>query len=158
MLIDSEQVVSTMLLLFYPKISKYRQKPDINETNTNPSLRRITAGSLDFSCAASVTSICGCFSVSGIMPNILSCEHPRNSKLVIHHVYAAGLNSQTGFADYRVAYRMTKEAVGFAMEAPLRGLGEMKVRSKSCLNQFILEHCWLADCTSVWLFRKNANS
>jgi len=114
MLIDSEQVVSTMLLLFYPKISKYRQKPDINETNTNPSLRRITAGSLDFSCAASVTSICGCFSVSGIMPNILSCEHPRNSKLVIHHVYAAGLNSQTGFADYRVAYRMTKEAVGVA--------------------------------------------
>ena len=114
MLIDSQRVVSAMLVLFYPNISKYRQKPDINETNTNPSLRRITAGSLDFSCAASVTSICGCFSVSGIMPNILSCEHPRNSKLVIHHVYAAGLNSQTGFADYRVAYRMTKEAVGVA--------------------------------------------
>ena len=114
MLIDSQRVVSAMLVLFYPKISKYRQKPDINETNTNPSLRWITAGSLDFSCAASVTSICGCFSVSGIMPNILSCEHPRNSKLVIHHVYAAGLNSQTGFADYWVAYRMTKEAVGVA--------------------------------------------
>ena len=37
----------------------------------------------------------------------------RNSKFEIHDVYAAGLNSQTGLADW-VAYRMTKEAVGVA--------------------------------------------
>lgn len=49
----------------------------------------------------------------GQCPTYQSQESARNSKLVIHHVYAAGLNSQTGLADW-VAYRMTKEAVGVA--------------------------------------------
>lgn len=49
----------------------------------------------------------------GQCPTYQAVDASRNSKLVIHHVYAAGLNSQTGFADW-VAYRMTKEAIGVA--------------------------------------------
>lgn len=49
----------------------------------------------------------------GQCPTYQSADASRNSKLVIHHVYAAGLNSQTGLADW-VAYRLTKEAVGVA--------------------------------------------
>jgi len=49
----------------------------------------------------------------GQCPIYQSADAARNSKLLIHHVYAAGLNSQTGLADW-VAYRMTKEAVGLA--------------------------------------------
>jgi DNA/RNA endonuclease G (NUC1) len=49
----------------------------------------------------------------GQCPTYQSADASRNSKVVIHHVYAAGLNSQTGFADW-VAYRLTKEAIGVA--------------------------------------------
>lgn len=49
----------------------------------------------------------------GQCPTYQSAGASRDSKLVIHHVYAAGLNSQTGLADW-VAYRLTKEAVGVA--------------------------------------------
>jgi DNA/RNA endonuclease G (NUC1) len=49
----------------------------------------------------------------GQCPTYQSADAARNSKLLIHHVYAAGLNSQTGLADW-VAYRMAKEAVGVA--------------------------------------------
>lgn len=49
----------------------------------------------------------------GQCPGYQSADAARNARVVIHHVYAAGLNSQTGLADW-VAYRMTKEAVGVA--------------------------------------------
>lgn len=49
----------------------------------------------------------------GQCPSYQSANAERNAKLVIHHVYAAGLNGQTGLADW-VAYRMTDEAVGVA--------------------------------------------
>lgn len=49
----------------------------------------------------------------GQCPTYQSISAERNSKLVVHHVYAAGLNSQTGLADW-VAYRMTDDAVGVA--------------------------------------------
>lgn len=49
----------------------------------------------------------------GQCPEYNSVDAANNARLVIHHVYAAGLNSQTGLADW-VAYRMTKDAVGVA--------------------------------------------
>jgi endonuclease G len=55
-----------------------------------------------------VVSLC-----RGQCPTYQFPDASRNSKLVIHHVYAAGLNSQTGLADW-LAYRMTKESVGVA--------------------------------------------
>lgn len=39
------------------------------------------------------------------------------ANVVIHHLYAAGLNGDTGLADW-VAYRLTKEAVGVASLLP----------------------------------------
>jgi endonuclease G len=39
------------------------------------------------------------------------------SKVVIHHVYAAGINGDTGLADW-LSYRLTKDAVGVASLLP----------------------------------------
>ncbi|MFK7864151.1 MAG: DNA/RNA non-specific endonuclease [Pseudohongiellaceae bacterium] len=49
----------------------------------------------------------------GQCPVYDSASAQRNAQVVIHHVYAAGLNGQTGLADW-VAYRMTSDAVGVA--------------------------------------------
>jgi hypothetical protein len=50
---------------------------------------------------------------NGQCPSYQSTVGQRNSKIVIHHVYAAALNEQTGLADW-VAYRLTKNAIGVA--------------------------------------------
>jgi endonuclease G len=50
---------------------------------------------------------------NGRCPSYQSAASEKNAKLVIHHVYAAALNEQTGLADW-VAYRLTKEAIGVA--------------------------------------------
>jgi endonuclease G, mitochondrial len=50
---------------------------------------------------------------NGECPNYQSSASQRNANIVIHHVYAASLNGQTGIADW-VAYRLTKEAIGVA--------------------------------------------
>ncbi|GIT59686.1 MAG: hypothetical protein Ct9H300mP19_16340 [Dehalococcoidia bacterium] len=39
------------------------------------------------------------------------------ANVVIHHVYAAGLNGDTGLADW-VSYRLTKDAIGVASLLP----------------------------------------
>lgn len=53
----------------------------------------------------------------GQCPTYKSSSTNRNSSIVIHHVYAASLNGQTGLADW-VAYRLTKEAIGVASLLP----------------------------------------
>ncbi len=55
-----------------------------------------------------VVSLC-----NGECPSYLSSANQRNANTVIHHVYAASVNGQTGLADW-VAYRLTKEAIGVA--------------------------------------------
>ncbi len=50
---------------------------------------------------------------NGQCPSYQSAAGQKNSKIVIHHVYAAALNEQTGLADW-VAYRLTKDAIGVA--------------------------------------------
>ena len=39
------------------------------------------------------------------------------ANVVIHHVYAAGINGESGLADW-VSYRLTKEAIGIASLLP----------------------------------------
>ena len=39
------------------------------------------------------------------------------ANVVIHYVYAAGLNGDTGLADW-VSYRLTKDAIGVASLLP----------------------------------------
>lgn len=72
----------------------------------------ITAFSTLFAHTAAPQSI-AVSQCQGTCPEYQSANASRNSRLVIHHVYAAGLNSRTGLADW-VAYRLTKEAVGVA--------------------------------------------
>lgn len=50
---------------------------------------------------------------NGQCPVYLSAASSRNSRTVIHHVYAAGINDQSNLADW-VAYRLTGDAVGVA--------------------------------------------
>jgi endonuclease G len=50
---------------------------------------------------------------NGQCPSYQSAATEKNANIVIHHVYAAALNGQTGLADW-VAYRLTKEAIGVA--------------------------------------------
>ncbi|MEZ5519333.1 MAG: DNA/RNA non-specific endonuclease [Gammaproteobacteria bacterium] len=53
----------------------------------------------------------------GSCPQYRSAVVANNSKVVIHHLYAAGLNSLSRRADW-VAYRLTAEAVGVASLLP----------------------------------------
>ena len=53
----------------------------------------------------------------GICPQYQSKLSARNGDVVIHHLYAAGLNGYTGLPDW-VAYQLTGEAVGVASLIP----------------------------------------
>lgn len=53
----------------------------------------------------------------GACPEYASSAIANRAKIVVHHVFAAGLNSDTGLADW-VAYRLTKDAVGVASLLP----------------------------------------
>lgn len=53
----------------------------------------------------------------GACPQYASSAVANRAKIVVHHVFAAGLNSDTGLADW-VAYRLTKDAVGVASLLP----------------------------------------
>ncbi len=53
----------------------------------------------------------------GACPQYASNAVANRAKIVVHHVFAAGLNSDTGLADW-VAYRLTKDAVGVASLLP----------------------------------------
>ena len=50
---------------------------------------------------------------NGLCPSYQSSASEKKANIVIHHVYAAALNGQTGLADW-VAYRLTKDAIGVA--------------------------------------------
>ena len=50
---------------------------------------------------------------NGQCPSYQSSASDKNANIVIHHVYAAALNGQTGLADW-IAYRLTKDAIGVA--------------------------------------------
>ena len=54
---------------------------------------------------------------AGSCPQYSSTFSASNSKVVIHHLYAAGLNKYSRRADW-VAYRLTKDAVGVASLLP----------------------------------------
>lgn len=54
---------------------------------------------------------------NGECPRYVSNVSENSANIVIHHVYAAALNSQTGLADW-VAYRLTKDAIGVASLLP----------------------------------------
>lgn len=53
----------------------------------------------------------------GACPQYESSMAATRANVVIHHVYAAGLNGDTGLADW-VSYRLTKDAVGVASLLP----------------------------------------
>jgi|TARA_B100000315_G_C14508815_1_gene555963 hypothetical protein len=53
----------------------------------------------------------------GVCPQYQSNLAARRADVVIHHLYAAGLNGYTGLADW-VAYQLTGEAVGVASLLP----------------------------------------
>jgi len=53
----------------------------------------------------------------GVCPQYQSKLSARQANVVIHHLYAAGLNGYTGLADW-VAYQLTGEAVGVASLLP----------------------------------------
>ena len=53
----------------------------------------------------------------GACPQYQSSMAATRANVVIHHVYAAGLNGDTGLADW-VSYRLTKDAVGVASLLP----------------------------------------
>ncbi|HAJ75111.1 MAG TPA: hypothetical protein DCM64_01515 [Gammaproteobacteria bacterium] len=53
----------------------------------------------------------------GVCPQYQSQLSARQANVVIHHLYAAGLNGYTGLADW-VAYQLTGEAVGVASLLP----------------------------------------
>lgn len=54
---------------------------------------------------------------NGVCPVFDSSMAATRSKVVIHHVYAAGINGDTGLADW-LSYRLTKDAVGVASLLP----------------------------------------
>ena len=54
---------------------------------------------------------------NGVCPVFDSSMATTRSKVVIHHVYAAGINGDTGLADW-LSYRLTKDAVGVASLLP----------------------------------------
>ncbi|MBL4581421.1 MAG: DNA/RNA non-specific endonuclease [Gammaproteobacteria bacterium] len=70
----------------------------------------------------------------GICPSYTSSLSATRANVVVHNLYAAGLNGDTGMADW-VAYRLTKEAIGVASLLPrfwqpdelvrLSGIGEL---------------------------------
>ena len=53
----------------------------------------------------------------GSCPDYISGLAATRSNVVVHNLYAAGLNGDTGMADW-VAYRLTKEAIGVASLLP----------------------------------------
>lgn len=53
----------------------------------------------------------------GACPQYASDIDASRAKVVVHHVFAAGMNRDTGLADW-VAYRLTKDAVGVASLLP----------------------------------------
>lgn len=53
----------------------------------------------------------------GMCPSYFSSLSATRANVVIHNLYAAGLNGDTGMADW-VAYRLTKEAIGVASLLP----------------------------------------
>lgn len=53
----------------------------------------------------------------GSCPNYASQLSANRSNVVIHHLYAAGINGDTSLPDW-VAYRLTKEAIGVASLLP----------------------------------------
>ena len=53
----------------------------------------------------------------GTCPGYSSSLSATRANVVIHNLYAAGLNGDTGLADW-VAYRLTKEAIGVASLLP----------------------------------------
>ena len=53
----------------------------------------------------------------GKCPQYASDVQKARANIVVHHVFAAGMNNDTGLADW-VAYRITKEAVGVASLLP----------------------------------------
>ena len=53
----------------------------------------------------------------GACPQYESSMATTRANVVIHHVYAAGLNGDTGLADW-VSYRLTKDAIGVASLLP----------------------------------------
>ena len=54
---------------------------------------------------------------NGVCPVFDSSMATTRSKVVIHHVYAAGINGDTGLPDW-LSYRLTKDAVGVASLLP----------------------------------------
>ena len=53
----------------------------------------------------------------GVCPQYETSIAMTRANVVIHHVYAAGLNGDTGLADW-VSYRLTKDAIGVASLLP----------------------------------------
>ena len=53
----------------------------------------------------------------GACPQYESCIATTRANVVIHYVYAAGLNGDTVLADW-VSYRLTKDAIGVASVLP----------------------------------------
>lgn len=53
----------------------------------------------------------------GLCPQYTTDSAAARANIVVHHVFAAGLNNDTGLADW-VAYRLTKDAVGVASLLP----------------------------------------
>ena len=56
----------------------------------------------------------------GSCPDYSSGLPATRSNVVVHNLYAAGLNGDTGMADW-VAYRLTKEAIGVASYSHVSG-------------------------------------
>ena len=54
---------------------------------------------------------------NGVCPVYESSMTANRANIVIHHVYAAGINGDSGIADW-LSYRLTKEAVGVASLLP----------------------------------------
>ena len=54
---------------------------------------------------------------NGACPVYESSMTANRANIVIHHVYAAGINGDSGLADW-LSYRLTKEAVGVASLLP----------------------------------------
>lgn len=54
---------------------------------------------------------------NGACPQYSASMSATRANVVVHHVYAAGINGDTGLADW-VSYRLTKEAVGVASLLP----------------------------------------
>jgi len=77
-------------------------------------LAALTTLCLPFTLCAQNIAIVHC---QGSCPSYSSSLSATRANVVVHNLYAAGLNGDTGMADW-VAYRLTKEAIGVASLLP----------------------------------------